>query len=188
MVSQLYTTKDASALTGASRQIIRAYTDRYKEHFCSEVQAQPGQPRRFTDQDLKLIAYIYQQTGQASQKHDQVLASLAAGALDAFDWQVPEVSESKDPGEPSPGTALVPVERLQAAQALMLDAQRREQEAITRAEEQARQLSEQAIQRERQLQDQINQLLRELGHKEGELEALRVSKPKSFWARLLGRD
>jgi hypothetical protein len=66
---------------------------------------------------------------------------------------------------------------LQAAQALMLDAQRREEGA-----------REEARERERQLQEQINQLLRELGHKEGELEALRASKPKGFWARLLGGE
>jgi hypothetical protein len=36
------------------------------------------------------------------------------------------------------------------------------------------------------LQEQINQLLRELGKTEGELEALRKSKPKGFWQRLLG--
>jgi hypothetical protein len=59
----------------------------------------------------------------------------------------------------------------------MLDAQRREQQA-----------REQAEKRERELQDKINQLLRELGHKEGELEALRASKPKGWWARLLGRE
>ena len=182
MVSQLYSTKDASALTGASRQIIRAYTDRYKEHFSREVQAEPGQPRRFTERDLKLIAYIYQQTGQASQKHEQVQAALTSGALDQFDWQP---LEEVEPGEVPPSTALVPVERLQAAHALMQDAQRREQEATARAEVQAQQLREQAMQRERELQEQINQLLRELGKTEGELAALRSSKPKGWLARLL---
>ena len=61
----------------------------------------------------------------------------------------------------------------------MMDAQRREQAA-----------REQSDQREHKLQEQINQLLRELGHKEGELEALRAqgapAKPKGWWARLLG--
>ena len=64
---------------------------------------------------------------------------------------------------------------LQAAQALMMDAKRREEEA-----------REQAKTRERELQEQINQLLRELGMKEGELAAYKASKPKGFWARLLG--
>lgn len=187
MVSRLYSTKEASALAGASRQIIRTYTERYKEHFSREVQAEPGQPRRFTERDLKLIAYIYQQTGQASQKHEQVQAALAAGALEQFDWQPPAVTEGAEQGEMPPSTALVPVERLQAAQALMLDAQRREQEATARAEAQAQQLREQAMQRERELQEQINQLLRELGHKEGELKVLKA-KPKGFWQRLLGGE
>jgi hypothetical protein len=52
----------------------------------------------------------------------------------------------------------------------MLDAQRREQEAL---------------QREKELQDRINELLRQLGYKEGELAALK-NKPKGWWARLLG--
>jgi hypothetical protein len=36
------------------------------------------------------------------------------------------------------------------------------------------------VEREKQLQEQINQLLRALGPKEGELEALRKPKPKGF--------
>jgi hypothetical protein len=41
-------------------------------------------------------------------------------------------------------------------------------------------LRDQAVEREKQLQEQINQLLRALGPKEGELEALRKPKPKGF--------
>lgn len=78
--------------------------------------------------------------------------------------------------------ALVPVAQLQAARALWEDAVRCEQEAKEEAAAQA----QAAQQRERELQDQIDQLLRELGKTEGELEALRKSKPKGFWARLLG--
>ena len=68
-------------------------------------------------------------------------------------------------------TALVPVGALQAAQALMLDAQRRE---------------EAAAEREAKLQEQVNQLQRELGKAEGELSALKAPKPKGWWSRLLG--
>lgn len=173
-MADYYSPKEAAELTGASRQIIRVYTGTYQRHFSTEgAPTQPGQPRRFTDQDIKLIAYIYQQTGQHSQKHDQVLASLAAGALDAFDWQPPEVSESEEPGEPSPGTALVPVERLQAAHALMQDAQRREEEAHAQAQA---------------LQDRLAALERELGKAQGELSAYKAMqrKPPTWWARLFG--
>ena len=173
MVSQLYSTKDASALTGASRQIIRAYTERYKEHFSREVQAQPGQPRRFTEQDLKLIAYIYQQTGQQAQKHEQVLAALSAGALEQFAWQPPEATEEAEQGEVPPSTALVPISTLQAAQALMLDAQRREEEAREQAQA---------------LQGRLAALERELGKAQGELSAYKAMqrKPPTWWTRLFG--
>jgi hypothetical protein len=63
---------------------------------------------------------------------------------------------------------------LQAAQALKMDAQRREEAA-----------REEARLRERELQGQVNQLLRELGKTEGELAALKA-KPKGWWARLFG--
>jgi DNA-binding transcriptional MerR regulator len=173
MVSRLYSTKEASALAGASRQIIRTYTDRYKEHFSREVQAQPGQPRRFTADDLKLIAYIYQQTSQQSQTHEQIQAALAAGALEQFDWQPPEAQESVGSSEVPPSTALVPVERLQAAQALMLDAQRREEEAREQA---------------KALQDRLAALERELGKAQGELSAYKAMqrKPPAWWAKLFG--
>ena len=71
---------------------------------------------------------------------------------------------------------------LPAALLLVEDAQRREQEA----KDEAAALQQAAQERERQLQEQINQLLRDLGHKEGELDALRASKPKGFWSRLFG--
>ena len=177
-----YSTKEASEITGASRQIIRTYTGTYAQYFSTEgAPTQPGQPRNFTRDDLRLIHFIYVMTKERGQNHSQVQARIDAGELADFDWEPPDDEEGGDPG-----TALVSVAQLQAARLLLEDAQRREQEATARAEAQARELREQAESRERELQDQINQLLRELGHKEGELEALRASKPKGWWARLLG--
>ena len=82
---------------------------------------------------------------------------------------------------------------LQAAQALMLDAQRREQEAIARADEETQRLREQAQQRERELLEQVNQLQRELGKAEGKIETLEATREaappernRSWWARLFG--
>jgi hypothetical protein len=130
---------------------------------------------------LRLIRFIYEMTKQRGQNHNQVLERLKAGELAEFDWDPPDVDT-----EGEPGTALVSIAQLQAARLLLEDAQRREQEAVARAEEQARQLREDAQRRERELQEQINQLLRDLGKTEGELAAIRASKPKGFWARLLG--
>jgi hypothetical protein len=73
--------------------------------------------------------------------------------------------------KPRANTALVPVAQLQAAQALMLDAQQRERE-----------LRDQLQQRERELQ----QLQRELGKVEGELGAIKAQRPRSWWAKLFG--
>jgi hypothetical protein len=114
-----------------------------------------------------MLAYVVSKTS-TGQAHERVLAHLASDAgkeeYNTFEWESPEE-------ESGANIALVPVAALQAAQALMLDAQRREQESQ---------------QRERELQEQINQLLRELGKTEGELAALRASKLKGCWVRLLG--
>lgn len=173
MVSRLYSTKEASALAGASRQIIRTYTDRYKEYFSPEVQAQPGQPRRFTAADLKLIHFIYTSTAEQKLTHEQVQTALSAGALEQFAWQPPETPENADQSETSTNTALVPISALQAAQALMQDAQRREEEA--REQTQA-------------LQDRLATLERELGKAQGELSAYKAMqrKPPTWWAKLFG--
>ena len=172
-----YSTKQAAEITGASRQIIRTYTERYQRHFSTEgAPEQPGQPRRFTADDLKLIRYIYSNTAEQKLTHDQVLAALAAGALAQFDWQPPLPSERPEPAEsaaPGSSTALVPVERLQAAQALLADAQRREAEAA---------------QREQTLQERLAQLERELGRAQGELAGYKAAqrRPPAGWVTLFG--
>jgi hypothetical protein len=100
-------------------------------------------------------------------------ARLMGGELDSFQWEVPQEAPGATQelsGESS--TALVPVAALQAAQALMLDAQQRERE-----------LRDQLQQRDRELQ----QLQRELGKVEGELGALKA-KPRSWWARMFGGE
>jgi DNA-binding transcriptional MerR regulator len=163
-MAPLYTPKQAAALLGISVSAVRLYTNTYAKHLSTQA---TGNPRRLTEEDLRLIAYVVSKT-KTGQPHERVLAHLDSDEgrqeYDTFDWEAPG-----EEGEP--GTALVSVAQLQAARLLLEDAQRREEEAR---------------EREKQLQEQINQLLRELGHKEGELETLRKSKPKGFWARLLG--
>jgi DNA-binding transcriptional MerR regulator len=189
MTDNLYSVKQAAEITEISRQSIRAYTGSYARWFSTEATPQQGGERRFTRADLKLIKFIFATVTRDKITHEQVQERLAAGALEAFDWE-PDTDAHRATSEPfqHTNTSLVPVERLQAAQALMLDAQRREQEAIARAEEQARELREQAQQRERELLEQVNQLQRELGKTEGELATIRASKPKGFWARLFGGE
>jgi DNA-binding transcriptional MerR regulator len=197
MIDNLYSVKQAAEITEVSRQSIRAYTGSYARWFSTEATPQQGGERRFTSADLKLIKFIFATVTRDKITHEQVQERLAAGALDAFEWE-PDTDAHRATSEPSQhtNTSLVPVERLQAAQALMMDAQRREQEAIARAEEQAQRLREQAQLRERELQEQINQLLRELGKTEGKIEALQTvqattpptERSRSWWGRLLGRE
>ena len=46
-----YTTKDASELTGASKQALRVYTTRYKRYMSTEATPDAGAERRFTEGD-----------------------------------------------------------------------------------------------------------------------------------------
>lgn len=165
-----YTTKQAAELTGASRQAIRTYTTSYQRYFSTEgAPDQPGRARRFTRDDLRLIAYIYNSTGEQKRTHEQVQEALAAGELEQFTWQPTEAAESVEGSQEPASTALVPVERLVAAQALLQDAQRREAEAIDQVQA---------------LQDRLAALERELGQAEGKLAAQR--KPPRWWTALFG--
>jgi hypothetical protein len=130
--------------------------------------------------DLHTLAFVVASTKEGK-THEQVLSAWEE--FDNFEWDLPE-STTEATGDTS--TALVPMAALQAAQALMIDAQRREQEA-----------REQAQQRERELLAQVNQLQRELGKAEGKIEALQTVQQKqqehpqqpqsrSWWTRLLG--
>jgi DNA-binding transcriptional MerR regulator len=194
MTDNLYSVKQAAEITEVSRQSIRAYTGSYARWFSTEATPQQGGERRFTSADLKLIKFIFATVTRDKITHEQVQERLAAGALEAFNWE-PDTDAHRAASEPSQhtNTSLVPVERLQAAQALMMDAQRREQEAIARAEEQAQRLREQAQLRERELLAQLNQLQRELGKAEGKIESLEATRQatppehnRSWWARLVG--
>lgn len=171
-----YSTKEAADLTGASRQIIRTYTNTYQRYFSTEgAPAQPGQPRRFTAADLKLIRFIYTSTAEQKLTHEQVQERLAAGALEQFTWQPPEEPTERTGEAESASSALIPVERFQAAQALLLDAQRREGEAAEQVQA---------------LQERINALERELGKAQGELSAHKAlqRKPPAWWVKLFGGE
>ena len=172
-----FSTKEASDLTGASKQIIRVYTARYARYLSTEGTPDPGKARRFTEGDLKLLAYVYQQTSTGNMTHEQVLESLAQGALDRFEWAIPNQGESATEATESAQSApnaLIPIERFQAAQALLMDAQRREQEAREQAQ---------------LLQDKVNQLERELGQAQGALQAYQaVRRRPRWWVALFGGE
>ncbi len=176
----LYTPKRVTDILEISPSALRIYVEKYKTKLSTEA---TSTPRKFTEMDLRTLAFVVASTKEGK-THEQVL--LAWEEFDSFEWEPPETT-AEPTGDTS--TALVPMAALQAAQALMIDAQRREQEA-----------REQAQQRERELLDQVNQLQRELGKAEGRVEALQTVQqrqqeqpqkqqlqPQSWWARLTGR-
>ena len=167
-----YTTSQASEITGASIQIIRAYTKLYARYFSTEATPEPGQARRFTAADLRLIKFAHQLSRQNITR-EQVAERLAAGELDRFDWQPPEPESEPEQPSSEPSTALVPLERLQAAQALLRDAQSREQAA---AEQVAA------------LQAEVQRLAGELGKAQGELQGYKAAqyRAQKWWRTLFG--
>ena len=174
-MSQYYTTSQASAITGASVQTIRAYTKLYARYFSTEATPTTGLSRRFTADDLRLIRFAFQQTA-AGNTREQVSELLAAGALTEYEWQPPAPeAASTEPVEnvTEPGTALVPLERLQAAHTLLQDAQHREQAA---AEQVA------------SLQAEVQRLATELGKAQGELQGFRSAQYRApkWWRSMFG--
>jgi DNA-binding transcriptional MerR regulator len=174
-MAPLYTPKHAAELLSISPSAIRLYTTRYKKHLSSEA---GNTPRRFTEGDLRFVAFVGKKT-EEGKAHEAILAYLETPEGEAeyeeFEWKPPGTNPVIDTG---PGTMLVPVERLVAAQALLQSQQ----------EERLR-----LLERERELLDQVSRLQREVGKAEGKIESLEAQlqqprKPKGFWARLLGGE
>lgn len=169
------TTKEAAELTGASRQIIRTYTEKYRRHFSTEATPEAGQARRFTRADLALIGFIHTSTTSAGLTHEQVAEQLASGELERFDWQPerPEAPEQAEETESTTSTMLVPYAQLRAAELLLHDAQRRETMAREETET---------------LRERLERLQLELGEARGELAAYKAMQPKRprWWLWLFG--
>ena len=167
-----YTTKAASEATGISRPALRLYTGVYSRYLSLDATPEPGKARAFTEADLRTLAFVYHYTG-AGETHEAVKQRLEAGELAAFDWQPPEDEQAAPEAQASTGLALVPLERLQSALALMQEAQRREQEALAKA---------------LQLEEDNRRLERALGTAHGALEAMRAARyvPPAWLRWLIG--
>ncbi len=177
-----YTTSQAATITGASVQTIRAYTKLYARYFSTGATPEQGQSRRFTPDDLRLIRFCLS-LAQQNLTRDAILEKLAAGELAHFDWQpAQEAPEATQEPETSSSTMLVPYEHLRLAQGLLIDAQRREAEALER-EQAARAEAAAAAQA---LQAEVQRLALELGKATGEAAALRSARYRSpRWWRLV---
>ena len=175
MEADLYSPKEAAAAIGCSKPVLRVYCTRpeYARLLSTEAApATPGTPRRFRRDDLRVLAYIFQTTSQGA-THDQVAARIAAGALDAFDWQPPEAPQERTEaaaGDSSAhDTSLIPMAQYAAAQTLLAEAQRREAAAVDQVA---------------RLQEEIVKLSRELGQAQGR-ESTRRRAPR-WWRALFG--
>lgn len=172
-MSAYYTTSQAATITGASLQTIRSYTKLYQRYFSTEATPESGQSRRFTSDDLRLIRFCLELANQ-NLTREQIAERLSAGELANFTWQPTQqpLDATQEPA-PSSSTALVPYERLQTAQALMLDAQRRE---------------EQALDQVATLRAEVQRLSIELGKAQGEAATLRESRYTAprWWRALFG--
>jgi DNA-binding transcriptional MerR regulator len=174
-MQSLYSTKQAAALTGVSRQALRTYTARYSRYLSTEATPAAGAVRQFTEADLRVLAFVYQQTKEGY-SHDQVLAMLAAGDLEGWSWTPKqtldgEEEDFEDTGGPQAGAAIVLHSQLQAVLAQL---------AAERAERLA-------------LQERLESLQYALGVAEGRLSVLQsqpapsAKRPSAgWWARLVG--
>lgn len=167
-----YTTRQASAMAEISRATVRLYAGRYREHLSPSATPPAGEQRLFTESDVRLLRFIYGRTSTGEQ-HSQVEERLAAGELEAFEWQPAGEEEphrfTVEIEEDEPQTALVPVAQLKAVAALLEDARLREEEALSRAEE---------------LQSRLDTALLELGEARGKLSERRRYKAPG-WVRAL---
>jgi DNA-binding transcriptional MerR regulator len=169
-MKEYYTSTEVAQLLGASKQAIRNYTTVYARYLSTEATPERGGMRRFTESDVKLLAYVYTKTRIENFNHEQVLERLAQGDLDQFEFHISQPDETQPQEGTEPTTALVPFERLQATQALLADAQRRELQAVEEI---------------RQRDQELLRLQHELGRVEGELSAYKRRRP-AWWIRLFG--
>lgn len=98
-MTAVYSTAQAAKLAGVSEGTVRNYVrGAYAAHFSAGANPPAGQPRRLTDQDLALLAYIREQTA-AGVPHDEIAAQIAAGELGSFTWSAPEASPAEEEEE-----------------------------------------------------------------------------------------
>lgn len=127
-----YLPKDAQALIGISASTLRNYTRDFERWLTTEATTTP---RRFTAADLKLFAFVRYRTAEKLETIGKVQAALDAGELEAFDWQAPAMPTTPAEATETEAGALVPLESLRLHQALLVDAQRREEQASAEAAE-----------------------------------------------------
>ena len=165
-----YLPKDAQALVGISASTLRNYTRDFERWLTTEATTTP---RRFTAADLKLFAFVRYRTAEKLETIGKVQAALDEGELEAFDWQAPAMPTTPAEATEGEAGALVPLESLRLHQALLVDAQRREEQASAEAAE---------------LRARVEALQNELGRAQGELAAVKASRYRApaWWRSIFG--
>lgn len=169
-MNEYYYPADVVNQTGVSASTLRNYTKHYVGYLTAAATPGEGQKRVFTEQDLKLVAFIKQKTSKRGEglSHEAVKAAIDRGELE--DFELP----SKSTGETD--TALATAENSSALMLLI---------------EQLREREENYRQRDEEQQLEIVALQRELGTAQGRMLELekqnkRLSRP--WWKKVLGME
>ena len=100
-MAAVYSTAQAARLTGTSEGTVRNYVraPMYAGYFSEGANPPAGSPRRLSEADLAVLAFIREKTA-AGVTHDQIAAQLVAGELAGFTWSAPVASQEEARGEP----------------------------------------------------------------------------------------
>ena len=177
----LYTTSAAAKLAHVSPGTIRNLTTgqfaaSYDGLFSPSASPGKGQPRLFTSEDVKLLAFIRQQTA-AGLSHEEATRRIRAGELEAFSWSPPIVAESVASPEDAPQTVTAGPQAAQEAGPNSF--------ALALASQWAN-LLESAHARELDLQDRLIAAEAARARAEGELDALKAAQARPWYKRLFG--
>lgn len=169
---KLYAPTDVAKLTGVSKPAIRSYTLTYNAYFSGSATPGIGQSRQYTEDDIKLVSFIFSRSN-AGYTHQDTLKALEAGELENYAFTLPEPIQdvTGGPGDAQgTSTAIVTFEALYQARADAQTAQAQLQDYK---------------QRDAAAQIRINELERELGTALGKLSQKR--RPR-WWVAIFGGE
>jgi len=151
-----YSPAQVAHMTGASSSAVRNYATVYADHLSIGANPPKGKAKKFTTADVKLIAYVAQQTSPtgAGPTHETIKQQIAGGALDGFDGPSMVVPEPKQRGRKigQTGTALATT-----------------QESFTHALGAVERLIAMGHEKEKELYDEVSRLNRQIGELQWQL-------------------
>jgi DNA-binding transcriptional MerR regulator len=173
-----FTPSQVSKMTGVSVAGVRNYADdpRYDQWFSDHARRIiDPKVRKYTADDVRLIAFIGSKTKGEGLTHEDVLAALAGGDLDQFDsWTEGDDPEPLEADAGADSTELATGAQTAALMAFLSEFRDREQ--VTRAE--VDDLRTELRAREETYQEVINDLQQQLGAAQGELKAVKEERER----------